>query len=205
MAFIPTVDTVLAELVYLWNGQVCENTLWFQASAGVDVENMELLGGALVTWWGGFYAPGVSEKTSLTSVKITDQSSSSSPVSVITAGLPLLGENTSPALPNNDTLHITFYTNARGRTSRGGNYVVGLCENQHEDSYVLEAVREYFTDGYSELIGAGALVTGWQWVVVSHQENKVPRVSGLARPVTSISIVDTVIDSQRRRLPGRGN
>jgi hypothetical protein len=46
---------------------------------------------------------------------------------------------------------------------------------------------------------------GYVWVIVSYITDNAPRVGGpVYFEVNDILIVDDVIDSQRRRLPGRG-
>jgi hypothetical protein len=32
----------------------------------------------------------------------------------------------------------------------------------------------------------------------------IPRSEGIGTPITSVTVVDPIIDNQRRRLPGRG-
>jgi hypothetical protein len=57
---------------------------------------------------------------------------------------------------------------------------------------------------YNGLIG-GADIDPWVWVVASRITNGAPRVTGLSQPVTSWLVVDLAVDSQRRRLNGRGS
>jgi hypothetical protein len=204
MAFISVPGCVLAELIYSWQGQTCENTLYFGASGSITPTNMETLAAALATWWGDNYAPAISDDVSLQAVRVTDLSNEEAPSIEYNTSLPIPGENTSPSLPNNCALCVSFRTANRGRTARGRNYIVGLCENQTTNSQVDAGVPDFFTDAYSLLIGAGTFVTGYQWCVVSRYFQGIPRVSGIARPVTGVRVVDMVIDSQRRRLPGRG-
>jgi hypothetical protein len=48
------------------------------------------------------------------------------------------------------------------------------------------------------------ITASWEMVVVSTVENKAPRASALVQPVTSVLYTDLTVDSQRRRLTGRG-
>jgi len=46
---------------------------------------------------------------------------------------------------------------------------------------------------------------GYAWVVVSYITNLEPREGGpVYYPITTISITDLVVDSQRKRKPGNG-
>jgi len=64
---------------------------------------------------------------------------------------------------------------------------------------------------YSQLlVGGAALPVGWEWVVVSRysgtdvNDDPVPRVTGIATLVSNVLFTNNTVDSQRRRLPGRG-
>lgn len=205
MPFVPTVNTLRADLHYLWDSQQCSNSLYFQGSASPDIALATELGEALISWWETEYAPNVAETVSLQEVVLTDLTNETSFSIAVTTGLPISGTVASPSLPNNVSLCISFRTAQRGRSSRGRNYVVGMCESQAVASEATEGFIGVMLDAYEQLIGAGTFVAGLQWVVVSTISNGDPRSSGLAQPVTSVIVTDPVIDSQRRRLPGRGN
>jgi len=111
---------------------------------------------------------------------------------------------TGDLLPGNCSLSISFRTAGRGRSSRGRNYFVGLVESQVNGDVVNGGNVDAYQTLYEELIGAGSVVTGWQWVVVSRFFNGAPRTAGLAQPVTAVVVVDSFIDSMRSRLLGRG-
>lgn len=81
---------------------------------------------------------------------------------------------------------------------------MGLCESQVDDSHVkathLTAIKNALVN-LAGLLAAG----GFNWNVVSFIEDGAPRVGGpISFGVTGILFVDDVVDSQRRRLPGRG-
>ena len=55
-----------------------------------------------------------------------------------------------------------------------------------------------------------ATVAGYTWVVASRfsgvdaEGDPIPRAAGITTPITTVLIVDNLVDSQRRRLSGRG-
>jgi len=204
MPFVPAPDVCLAELVMQLDGQVVENTLYFEASAGLDVGLMATLGAALVTWWTDFIAPGVSDDLLLTGVNLTDLSTATSPGVFVPVVPAVPGEGTSPAEPNNVALCVSFRTAFRGRSARGRNYVVGLQQSQVTNSHVNAGVGDFFITAYQQLQGAGDFVAGLEWGVLSRFSGGDPRTSGLFRPIIAVTVVDNTLDSQRRRLPGRG-
>ena len=92
-----------------------------------------------------------------------------------------------------------------GRSFRGRNYVVGVPQDQVVDiNHVQSSYAAAWIDTYSELL-EGTFEEGQQWVIVSRFEDGSPRETGIASEVLTVTVVDDVIDSQRRRLPGRGS
>jgi len=59
-------------------------------------------------------------------------------------------------------------------------------------------------DAFTQLI-TQSNVAGIPFVVVSKKSGGLPRAIGLSTPVQQSVIVDNILDSQRRRLPGRGS
>lgn len=204
MPYVPAINTLQAELVQVMDGQILENVLYFEASAGVDFTLMTDLATALQAWWTTEIAPGVSESLSLTQIVVTDLTTSTSPAILVPMSPPIPGEGTSPALPNNVALCLSFRTAFRGRSSRGRNYIAGLQENQVILSEYDAGVTDFFISAYQQLQGAGDFVEGLQWVVCSRISEGEPRTTALNRPIIAVTVVDQVVDSQRRRLPGRG-
>jgi len=45
---------------------------------------------------------------------------------------------------------------------------------------------------------------GADWVVVSRFHDNAPRTAGVVSFINAATVVDATVDSQRRRLPGRG-
>lgn len=204
MAFIPAPQTIQAEMRFLASTQKVENVLYFQASAGVTPALMTTLGNALVTWWNANLKTHVSTAVSLNEVYLTDLSTETSPTVSYVTGLPSAGGNASESMPFNVSLCISFRTANRGRSGRGRNYAIGLTEGDVAGNSVLSGFTTPLTTAYTALIGAGTFVAGLQFCVVSRRFHKADRTIALVQPVTSVVLVDTVVDSQRRRLPGRG-
>ena len=210
MPFVPVPNTVLAELRMLYDSQKVENTLWFDLGAAPDTTTMEALAGGLLSWWTDEYAPLCSVGVQLREVCITDMSSATGPQVIQAATTGNVGLNTSAAKPSSAALTVSFRTASRGRSFRGRNYVLGLTQ----DSLNLNTVTDVFANAcvaaYSALLPAGTAEHPGTWVVASRfsgvdaDKKPIPRVTGIATPITQVSVVDKTVDSQRRRLPGRG-
>jgi hypothetical protein len=203
MAFVPVPNTLQAELRFAYGTQLAENVLYFVGSAGVTPALATSLGTALVTWWNANFKADSVTNFILSSIYMTDLTSQTSFTVTHTTGLPSPGTNGGDPIPFNCALVASFRTAQRGRSGRGRNYVGGWPETQVSSSTPDAARVGRILTGYNLLIGAGTFVAGLQWVVVSRFTNNAPRAVGLAIPITSV-IVDSIMDSQRRRLPGRG-
>jgi hypothetical protein len=114
------------------------------------------------------------------------------------------GLDASGAMPNNVTICSKLSSDQRGRSARGRLYWLALPRDGVEDNTV--------TTPRAEAILAGLNATrvaiddaGFAWVVASYVSEGAPRPGGpVYYHVISCNFVDLTIDSQRRRLPGRG-
>jgi hypothetical protein len=135
---------------------------------------------------------------------LTDLSTQTSPTVTVTTGLPITGTNTSDPLPNHVALCVSFRTNGRGRSARGRNYVSGFGEDAASGNTFSGTIANPIAQGYAALINSATYTLDWEWVVYSRYENGDPRTEALIAPVDNVVLTDLVVDSQRRRLPGRG-
>jgi hypothetical protein len=203
MDYIPVADTVQVDLFMIWDGQSIENVFHFKPDVAVDPFIMFDLGAHLVTWWNANRKTDMPTNLQLSAIKLTDLSTQTGTVVNYGTGLPLVGTNVSPSLPNNCALVVTKRTAKRGRSFRGRIYAPGLVEagvtgNTVSAGFVTAALNAY---GLIRNFAVGA--TNWDMVVVSRKQGGQWLVNGETNEVTTFTS-DGVVDSQRRRLPGRG-
>lgn len=204
MPYVPAAQTIEAEMRFLWSTQKVENTLYFQASAGVSTSLMTTLGNNLIGWWNTNFKPISSNILSLSEVYLTDLTTQTGPTVSVVTGLPSAGTDVAESMPFNVTICISFRTAGRGRSARGRNYLAGLTEGKVNGNAPLTTYTTPAQAAYNSLIGAGTFTAGLQWCVVSRHFNGAPRSNALVQPITSVLFIDFICDSQRRRLPGRG-
>ena len=204
MPFVPTPDVAKVELRYTYQGQQCENTLFFIHNVGINLTDMEALAGAIAANYSTAIVPNVPTSLILREIYVEDQSDASAPAVTYTVGLPQAGTDGAPAAPNNVTLCVSFRTVGRGRSSRGRNYILGITENEVDNNTVSPLAWLPWFDLYQEFLDFGPLGP-WTWGVLSTISGGVPRTVGLFQPITAFTVVDATVDSQRRRLPGRGS
>lgn len=205
MAFIPVPNVVEAELIMELFGQRVENTLYFSREVEWEAAQMVELGEMLQVWWAAEYASQCSVEVLLVDVIITDLSSATAPSIGVPAPPDTNGEQDVPTMPGSVTLTVSFRTAQRGRSARGRNYYVGLVDSQVVANDVSGATALAIATIYRTLLTEDYLPAGVTWVVVSRYTDNAPRVEGVSLPVLSVVVTDTAIDSQRRRLRGRGD
>ena len=202
MAFQPTEDVVSAELRYTWQGQLVENRLHY-FKTGFVTADMGLLAQALYELWANSLSTVVSSEVLLREVYVTDLRTADGPVATYAPGTLVGGSNVNESVTNNTSIVISLRTAQRGRSRRGRIYHVGLTENMIADNRISTAARDSILAGWADFRETAA-TAGWTLVVLSRVVDGVPRPVASSATVTQMLITDDVVDSQRRRLPGRG-
>ena len=204
MPFVPVADTVMAELRYSLDGQRVENTLYFSRAGGWAIADLPPLYNMLLIWWTTELSQNISDDCVFNEIAFTDLSDVAGfSVQIATPTPHPTGQTVFPSAPNNVSLAVSFRTLRRGRSFRGRNFVAGLADTDILQSHLAGAVVSAIEGYYADLITLAA-TGGWSWVVVSRISGGDDRVAGIATPISSVIVLDDVVDSQRRRLPGRG-
>jgi len=201
--YIPIPEACEIKMNFSTPGGVAQNVFNFQKDGGFSLTDLSTLAGGMSDWWQAELIDGVSDLVTLESVIATDISSESGSQVTFTDTLPAQGANTSHSLPMNSTAVISWRTDARGRSFRGRTYHVGLCDNAVAASALLAGTRLALIDAYTQLLGDTYFSSEYVLGIVSRCHDRAWRTTGLITPVVSI-VVDLPLDSQRRRLIGRG-
>lgn len=201
--FIPAAGTVKVELVFSGAGGSMENVYHVRPNAAIT----EALLDQIVTLFDGWDDVDGSEhrsaSVSLDRIVAKDVSVDDGLGVEFALPAPRPGVVTgSPVLPNNVTAAVKWTTGFTGRSRRGRTYIVGLYEGGVIGDQLESATRAALLADYQALLTA-VTGEGWDLVVVSYCANGDWRTNALVTPISSASIEGTV-DSQRRRLLGRG-
>lgn len=204
MPFAPTPGAAKCLLQFRLDGQIVQTSL----DVGVETEteaNMLTAAEGLAGSFETHIMPHLSEDLLLESAVAFGLSSLDAPIGVFIPGTLITGGTAAMSLPNNVAYCLTKRTGVRGRSFRGRMYLPGIPSTQVDapsrlaSSYVASIVA-----GAAGLL-ADMITGGFPPVVVSWMNNGAQRVTGVATPITSLAPSDNVLDSQRRRLPGRGS
>src|SRR6478735_9425723 len=202
MPFIPAADTAKVAITMLQRGQRVVNVFHFTKAGGYTTETeVNTLAGNFATAWVANIAPLQASTVTGLNVTATDVSTSGGAGAEI--AIVYGGGGGSGDLPTNCTVSVKWNTGFSGRSFRGRTYFVGMVVGAVVGDDISGAYGTSLTTAFDNLLSDMAGF-GDTMVVVSYFHLGVPRTSAVVTPITNSSLADLHIDSQRRRLAGRG-
>lgn len=210
MPFVPVPNTLMVEVVFEKSGEVVENTMYYERPDGWTLEVAEGFLGALRTIIQEELMPLLSTTIQLVRLVGTLLDAVDSFSVTQTVSPPFGGSDGGFALPNNVAYTVTFLTAQRGRSFRGRNYVTGMTDGDLSGPNNVDSDFRTGVLAYYDTLRAVGIPSNTIMVVVSRFSGvdsagkPIPRAVGVTTPITGFTTFDTVLDSQRRRLPGRG-
>jgi len=202
MAFIPASQIVRVVVEQLIAEQICANVFHVDANEPVTAAVINLILDEFETWVNDSFSELQSQDADTTGLSGRDLTSATGLLVERPFVTPVPGVVASPVLPNNVAVCMTLFTDLSGRSFRGRSYVGGIAESTIVESSLALATATFYAAMYIDLVDALSLA-GYELVVTSFQTAGAPRVAAVSTPVTAIGC-QTITDSQRRRLPGRG-
>lgn len=115
---------------------------------------------------------------------------------------PIPGSQAGAMLPGNVSSTISWRTGLAGRRFRGRVYVPGIRESDVDDSDLISSALVNLIASASASLLTSALTNGV--LGVFHAPKTVPSVFDNTITDVLTSVIENIVDSQRRRLPGRG-
>lgn len=217
MPFIPAENTARVTVVMDLHDQIVTNTFYVRKDTAWDEPGLTNLANLAIAWWNDHLAPNLSQNIILTKVQVRDMSIADGLAVELAAPANSGGDVLNPAMPGNVALAVKFVTGFSGRNKQGRNFVAGLPENAQEGNEVTLNVRDLLLDAYEALRGdledadlelvVASFYDGT--ALVTHPDGTITREpvarpgGALLTPVRSFT-AGVELDSQRRRLSGRG-
>lgn len=202
--FIEVPGVIQLQAVYRVVGQTCENVFHCKHTGSIGATELFALTAVVRNWWHTVEKAAHEADVSLVKVMATDLTTQTSLGVEEPATSPSTGTAVgSVTMPNNVTVAVKWLTGLRGRSFRGRTYHVGIRAIQTSGQEITTSMQTLLASNYTTL-WTSLNATGDVMGVVSRFHDKAPRVTGVFTPITGLSI-DLTLDSQRRRLPGRGN
>lgn len=202
--FVPAPQCVKAALGFTWASQNVQTILHFLHATPPSVADMLALGTYLGTTYWNTFLSSCSTNIALQQVVVTDLTTNISPSAIYTPAAPVPGTGASSSVSLNDAWVFSKRTALRGRNYRGRLYMPGITSGVQTGAGTgdLTTLAGIASSMVSRLITS--MLANWTFGVLSNWLGNIIRPSGVFTPVTAIS-VNNVLDSQRRRLIGRGN
>ena len=186
-------------------GQDCFNTLGFRLKVAGSIQQFQCaaLAALVRNLWIINMLPILPEAYEFREVTVQALDTFEGPQAEDAVNSGATGGVSSPPMPNGSTLAIAFRTGFAGRHNRGRNYWPVFAKIEVSGNEVLQGKADAIIAVYNEFLDANLGDITWAWSIISR---KVIDVTGNGRvvDVASVKVNDRVIDSQRRRLPGRG-
>jgi hypothetical protein len=184
-------------------GQRVENVYHVLNDAGWDSASMTTLAQVFKDWWDTWIKALVKESVELTEIAVTDQTTVDAPGLIYTDGLPIPGiHSAGTEMPMNVTFAVKWSGLLRGRSNNGRTFHVGVTSDIVTGSALNSSIPALFAGYYAQLITA-INTAGYTLVVCSYRHGGAPRSEASLTAIIAASI-EATLDSQRRRLPGRG-
>lgn len=192
------------------HGQQIENVFHVRVSTTPTLADLTTVGDTVADWAAGAYSVVTSNAVEFIDVIVTDLNVEAGLQYIHLFDAGITGDVDGDVKTNQDTLAIGFRTGHSGRSFRGRMYAMGVPAGGYSDANTLSAASitafqvaanalktELTTAGFP--LGVLSRWTGGAKPVPSHL-----RPAGILTDVTTITISDAIVDSQNRRLPGRG-
>lgn len=205
MAFIALAGGIKVSIEYTLNGEQIVNVFWLQTVALTPPTSTDLVNAATgANVWRLALRPMQSTALSCARIHCIDWSVADGESHDMIAPASPGGTNVGDPCPNNVAICQSFLTGLTGRSRHGRMYHSGITETMLTSNNLVTAASGVAINGAWGAGKASFDGNNLVHVVASFVHNGAPRAVGLATPIIAAAI-DQPTDSQRRRLPGRGN
>lgn len=217
MPFIPAVNTAQAKINQRLHGQTVQNVWYFKNETGWSSAELTALANLLITWWNDHLADNLHADMTLVSVLARDMTEADAAGVEIQAP-PASGGNllSSGGMPGNVALAVKFKSGLTGKNRNGRTYLAGFSEENVNGNTITDVRRDGILVAMGQMRDA-VLAAGYEPVVASFYDGTelvdlpngetvkkpTPRATALLTSIEQYT-ADTNLDSQRRRLAGRG-
>lgn len=200
--FIPAEKTAKVELIYTQNNQRVENVFYLQLENTIETDDVGTIAVNVGNAFSAHIPPIFNENTTLVLIRVTDVSVENS--FIRDSSVNINGDLLGAGVPGNVTVAVTFASGLTGRSQRGRLFQVGLDDGQIDGNDLTAGTPAAIADAWSDFFAQLATDTlAATHVIASYCHNGSWRTNAQLTPVLSY-FCDNHLDSQRRRLTGRG-
>lgn len=203
--FIPAPNCASVELIYTCYSQVIENVFHIKAANPFSDVMIVALRSCFNTWDLTYQKVYRNTNVLLSRIRTKALDSTSSPMEDYALPTPRAGDIAGAAMPLNVTFCFKLATGLAGRSQRGRLYVPGVEAGAVSGNQVVGARVSQWLSALNQLQPSlTAASADWKWGVLSYRADKTWRSLAQFTAISSVTYTDLNVDSQRRRLTGRG-
>ena len=203
MAFQPAPDCAKIAVVMQHLTSQLVNVFHFKRTGQWGIPELDALMGAVAVAWVNDVMIHLNGDTAFFRVEGRGLRAQNDVSSQFVVPQPVSGGRPGPGLPGNVSFAVTHLTGLAGRSNRGRTYFGGIAQADVVGDFITSARANGLRDGLLSVRSA-ASQQGWTMVVLSRAFNKQIRPQALPIDVIGFRYRDLALDSQRRRLTGRG-
>jgi len=204
MAFQAVPDTCQINIRFTRDGQLTENVLHATKEGGFSLSDLEAVASTVNTVVPTVWMPILPVNVVYQETNVIDLSveGGSQVTQSVVGGQP--GSVGTDPLPNSSTLAIRLKSGIGGRHGSGRIYWQGFAQSDRASPNTIKPeVVATIISAIQDLIDALELIDAIVTIVSRFFANAA-RPEGVPFVVNTITVFDNSLDSQRRRLPGRG-
>lgn len=202
-AFIGALNTAKVDVVQLYDEQTVVNSFYFQKDGGWNESDIRNLADAAGDSWVANFLPVQVSALTIQLVRATDVSVDNSWQTEDATHAGAAGGLLREGLPGGSALVVKQTTGHTGRSFRGRSYICGLDEQQVTRNQVDGSYRNDIVSAFIAFIDDVETTMECTHVVASYCQNGSWLSTAQLTEITGYS-ADIFVDSQRRRLTGRG-
>lgn len=204
--FIPAPNCASVELIYSHATEISENVFHVQKGSPYSLSDLQALRATVDAWDNATGKQGRVGAATLNRIRTKALDTNSSPMEDYSLPTPRAGSiGSGVALPLNVAFCCKLATGLAGRSYRGRWYWGHLSSASMDDVGFMSAASVSAYVGFLTTLISDLADDGHTMVVVSYFNNGSWRTTAAATEILSVVAVDRALDSQRRRLPGRGH
>lgn len=202
MAFIPAPATVEAVIKFTWNSvpNKCyvHHLRWVGVGA-ITFAALDDLSGAIYQWLDTSMQPIVANRLTFTGLRLTSLETEAAPVLDMAFTPTLTGALGDESTSGQVAIAVHKNTGLRGRSRNGRVYHVGITEAQHTANTLDSAAAALILNAWEEMRD---YTEPMEFVpaICSFTENGAPRTTALTTAITSYSLIDLRLDTNRNRM-----
>lgn len=203
--FIPAPNTASIEMIYSLSTEVYENVFHVYKSTPFSLADLQALRAVMDSYDNTSGKNLRNTAAFLTRIRTRALDTPASPLEDYYLPTPRGGTLSGTNLPPlNVAFCVKLSTGKQGRSQRGRVYFGGLSATQISDpGHVLQGTANNMVASLATLM-SNLAAAGYTLCITSYRANKAWRSTAQNTAVITAVAVDTALDSQRRRLPGRG-